>query len=90
MKENIAENWNDATQSPWADAGKQGPHKNGTPVYKWQVWDKVTRKHGDLQEIAYETFGLASPRWGGKTAAGYKQSQWLDGSLGAYGVRSDD
>lgn len=23
---------------------------------------KVTRKHGDLQEIAYETFGLASPR----------------------------
>lgn len=22
---------------------------------------KVTRKHNDVQEIAYETFGLASP-----------------------------
>lgn len=29
---------------------------------------KVTRKHGDLQEIAYETFGLASPQRGGETA----------------------
>lgn len=54
---------------------------------------KVTRKHGDLQEIAYETFGLASPRDEEArqlSHAGYKQSQWLDGSLGAHGVRSDD
>lgn len=29
---------------------------------------KVTRKHDDLQEIAYETFGLASPQRGGETA----------------------
>lgn len=28
---------------------------------------KVTRKHNDLQEIAYETFGLTSPHWEGET-----------------------
>ncbi|KAG7507885.1 hypothetical protein JOB18_047987 [Solea senegalensis] len=41
---------------------------------------KVTRKHDDLQEIAYEMFGQVARQ---PPYAGYKQSQWSDGSSGA-------
>lgn len=49
-------------------------HINGTPSTNDRcetgecTGRKVTRKHGNLGEIAYETFRLAPPQRGGETA----------------------
>ncbi len=41
--------------------GKAGPRKSGTGVRQSALGRKVTGAHEDLREIAYETFGAASP-----------------------------
>lgn len=73
----------------------RGLQKNGSPVEQRQVWDRVHWEESEWKA----RWPAGNSLWdiwtgvpgGGETRqlsyAGYKQSQWSDGSLGAYVVK---